>query len=103
IHYGHLRDLHSFPTRRSSDLASGKWMKKIRGVIHYFGRWANRVNGKLVRVPGDGWEAALKEYEAIATDLHAGRTPRVKGDELTRSEEHTSELQSRRDLVCRLL
>src|SRR6266496_5859020 len=27
----------------------------------------------------------------------------AEGDEVARSEEHTSELQSRRDLVCRLL
>src|SRR5438874_6752015 len=38
-----------------------------------------------------------------------GRRPQVRaatveaGHELGRSEEHTSELQSRRDLVCRLL
>src|SRR2546428_2133516 len=32
------------------------------------------------------------------------RTPQaLSGDELHRSEEHTSELQSRSDLVCRLL
>src|SRR5690349_23147611 len=30
-------------------------------------------------------------------------TPAVRADPATRSEEHTSELQSRRDLVCRLL
>src|SRR5438874_9646309 len=33
----------------------------------------------------------------------AGYVVRYLGDPLLRSEEHTSELQSRRDLVCRLL
>jgi integrase len=62
---------------------SGAWQKKIRGKIHYFGKWAKRVNGKLVRVEGDGWKEALEEYKAVADDLHAGRTPRVKSDGLT--------------------
>jgi integrase len=62
---------------------SGTWQKKIRGKIHYFGRWARRVNGKLVRIEGDGCKEALEEYKAVADDLHAGRTPRVKGDGLT--------------------
>src|SRR5438874_13666687 len=36
--------------------------------------------------------------------LHpAGRRPHERAGTLPRSEEHTSELQSRRDLVCRLL
>ena len=30
---------------------SGAWQKKIRGCIHYFGKWARRVNGRLERVP----------------------------------------------------
>jgi hypothetical protein len=63
--------------------ASGAWQKKIRGNIHYFGKWARRENGKLVRIEGDGWKEALKEYKAVADDLHAGRTPRVQGDGLT--------------------
>src|SRR5262245_44460523 len=62
--------------------ASGAWQKKIRGKIHYFGRWGRRVNGKLVRIEGDGWKEALELYRAQADDLHAGRTPRVKGDGL---------------------
>lgn len=63
--------------------ASGKWMKKIRGHIHYFGAWATRVDGNLQRAEGDGWEAALEEYNNVAADLHAGRTPRVNKDGLS--------------------
>ncbi len=63
--------------------ASGAWQKKIRGKTHYFGKWARRVNGKLERIPGDGWEDALKSYKSQADDLHAGRTPRTPGNGLT--------------------
>lgn len=63
---------------------SGKWQKKIRGKVYYFGNWARRVNGKLVRVEGDGWKDALDLYKAQADDLHAGRAPRSKtGDDYT--------------------
>jgi integrase len=58
-------------------------MKKIRGKIHYFGRWAKRVNGQLVPVEEYGWKDALEQYKVQADDLHAGRTPRVKADSLT--------------------
>lgn len=58
--------------------ASGKWMKKILGKIHYFGRWAKVENGDLVRVEGDGWKEALDLYKSQADDLHAGRTPRTQ-------------------------
>jgi integrase len=61
----------------------GAWQKKIRGRIHYFGRWGRVVNGKMERVPGDGWKEALEAYKAVADDLHAGRTPRVNRDGLT--------------------
>lgn len=62
---------------------SGKWQKKINGKIYYFGRWAKMVKGALTRLEGDGWKEALEAYKAQADDLHAGRTPRVKCDELT--------------------
>jgi len=63
--------------------ASGTWQKKIRGKIHYFGRWGRLVNGRMERVEGDGWKEALEQYKAQADDLHAGRTPRVTGEGLT--------------------
>src|SRR5438874_10028243 len=76
-------------------------------------------------VDGDQGEAPLAEARAEARDLRhaAAATTAAVGlqargavvrilplqevvvavDRLVRSEEHTSELQSRRDLVCRLL
>src|SRR5207248_7108466 len=68
--YGDLRDLHSFPTRRSSDLSTA----------------CSRSPCGTVRGAG---------CSAPATASGSSRS--------TRSEEHTSELQSSYDLVCRLL
>src|SRR5690349_22121486 len=39
----------------------------------------------------------------VASSRAAAPSPSVQAAALLRSEEHTSELQSRRDLVCRLL
>lgn len=30
---------------------SSAWQKTIRGKVHYFGRWARRVDGKLEQLP----------------------------------------------------
>src|SRR5437868_13231902 len=83
------RDLHSFPTRRSSDLA---WIDYLlqRQPAHQSHR---RVRGELppLRIRQEG-----ERSEVVHHVSGAG-----VGDR--RSEEHTSELQSRFDLVCRLL
>src|SRR5699024_12690520 len=77
-----LRDLHSFPTRRSSDLLSV--------VVDHLDRLQVGVHPEPAGEPG-----------GAAGGQHVVRP----GDVVTerRSEEHTSELQSRFDLVCRLL
>src|SRR5438105_9763333 len=73
-----------YPDFPLSPHASGAWQKKIRGKIHYFGRWGKVVNGKLEQLPGDEWwKPALELYQEQKDDLFAGRTPRVKGDGLT--------------------
>src|SRR2546428_4077010 len=51
---------------------------------------------------GFALEEAYAEVEAIDADL-GGLLPFAFHPEFGRSEEHTSELQSRSDLVCRLL
>src|SRR5437773_8796222 len=63
------RHLHSFPTRRSSDLTSSSTTARWR---HGCCRISKTVPSSSRAIP-------------------------------TRSEEHTSELQSHHDLVCRLL
>jgi integrase len=48
--------------------ASGRWAKKIRGKVHYFGYWNTEK--------GPDPESALAKYNAVKDDLHAGRKPR---------------------------
>src|SRR3712207_7812591 len=60
----------------------------------------SRRDGPKVRL-GDGWKGRL----AVASGGGVGREHEVSQNEgnAERSEEHTSELQSRQYLVCRLL
>src|SRR5699024_11348449 len=84
-----LPDRHPFPTRRSSDLGSQVDRDRF----------------------GDGLEVLLDESRAVRVEFVGHELPSpVVGEETgkerrtrLRSEEHTSELQSRFDLVCRLL
>src|SRR5688572_25181752 len=80
---GDHRNLHSFPTRRSSDLVAREQLDHVlAGQQREAGLVLNRTRRELlggVLVQGD-----------IQLVAH-------------RSEEHTSELQSQSNLVCRLL
>src|SRR5699024_11699531 len=93
FHSYHLhRYLHSFPTRRSSDLgieSRSSWTTTDSlafGMLRPFGNefGGGGILGFVPELPGP-----------------RGRRRTVSTG--SRSEEHTSELQSRFDLVCRLL
>src|SRR5690606_41993462 len=77
------RDLHSFPTRRSSDLSAALFLLAavyiaVRDIALVKGFWPDLFLLKF---------NVIIAWHALAL----------------RSEEHTSELQSRENLVCRLL
>src|SRR5699024_12083581 len=82
------RDLHSFPTRRSSDL-------------HLRDRAA--VRDLALDPLGDDLIVGQVALEVAVLGVGALVPAGLHGAEGGRSEEHTSELQSRFDLVCRLL
>src|SRR5690606_39435493 len=88
------RDRHSFPTRRSSDLvrtrvASSDWCA------------SRKVVSVTPTVPDERIHCANPSGPSSVSFCFdpAGGSP----SGTARSEEHTSELQSRENLVCRLL
>lgn len=66
--------------------ATGRWAKKIRGRVHYFGPW-------------DDPEGALQRYLDQQDDLHAGRKPRTRSDGLRIGELLNRFLTSKKRLV----
>src|SRR5206468_10574005 len=97
------RDLHSFPTRRSSDLGAALLMAPLLLflVLAYAWPFLGVVKWSFT-LPTPG----LGQYHALLTDQLVQsvfiRTLRIAAivTVVSRSEEHTSELQSRSDLVC---
>src|SRR5699024_12513999 len=80
-------ELPSFPTRRSSDLTGSTASRSPA-------RWRGRLSS---------WRSSSRSpcgSTATSASRPAGQKRRTTP---SRSEEHTSELQSRFDLVCRLL
>src|SRR5699024_12275281 len=91
-------DPRSFPTRRSSDLEDPiEYVHRHEGCI---------ITQRELGIDTDSWDAALKNTLRQAPDvilIGEVRTRETMEYAINRSEEHTSELQSRFDLVCRLL
>src|SRR5439155_26236054 len=80
-YYGDHRDLHSFPTRRLPIFAATTdkiTASAVVGKVNFSGRLLSKLHQER-------------------------RRPARLGGAPKRSEEHTSELQSRGHLVCRLL
>src|SRR5690606_40929187 len=89
------RDLHSFPTRRSSDLtiaSSSGWMPLFFSDEPHRTGWARPSS------------VARRSAPLIScTEISSSARYFSMRISSVRSEEHTSELQSRENLVCRLL
>src|SRR5690606_41581612 len=96
------RDLPSFPTRRSSDLGQSLAEDRVQGEI-YDTIVAERTKNPLqfIQKLSDAttYFGAVQAKAWGFIDVVIGNPVLRSG----RSEEHTSELQSRENLVCRLL
>src|SRR5690606_39798138 len=91
-------DLHSFPTRRSSDLDAVVKNNVFRHQ-NWMAIWRTGVGTSHHGTDFDGTNLTIENNTIY--------NPRVTAfmfhGSSSRSEEHTSELQSRENLVCRLL
>src|SRR5206468_4714471 len=101
--YHQCRYIHSFPTRRSSDLVDCSIVAIFR-ALHRNGitrkkktRFAEERDSPRVQEQ----RHAFCEEMATVPANHVVFIDET-GATTARSEEHTSELQSRSDLVCRL-
>jgi integrase len=65
---------------------AGYWCKKIRGKLHYFGKW-------------DDADGALKKYLREKDALHAGKEPRPDADALTVKDLANQFLNAKQALV----
>src|SRR5437867_9879187 len=93
----HTRDPHSFPTRRSSDLALGTRGERLM-EYHDKVLKCSECGAEFVFTAGEQMFFADKGFKNEPKRCKACKAKRAE-----RSEEHTSELQSPYDLVCRLL
>src|SRR5205823_13124582 len=102
-HYSHHPHLHSFPTRRSSDLlvtASRQQCLNCSSI----GR-ARTAPGNIGK-PQRNKRSSHSTYRKAActfSGVHSASNALTFRPSALRSEEHTSELQSLAYLVCRLL
>src|SRR5205085_11840057 len=91
----HPQNLHSFPTRRSSDLSVIPLPPQLEALSEQAGQAGLDdflLGGrKIIFYP------PLFDHVLVDVVNAVGRAP------VARSEEHTSELQSQSNLVCRLL
>src|SRR5690606_40035394 len=93
----------SFPTRRSSDLVSrilvlldGRSMlpRLVSRLIFFFFSWMG-IHERATSSNGKG-----TYFRASDSTADFSSSSGILGSSITRSEEHTSELQSREKLVC---
>src|SRR5207244_7960094 len=92
-----------FPTRRSSDRANRVAMG--RGLTAPRFRWVSFDDALLFPLSNEAAKRANVDYKgfyAPRSPEEFPSSPNKRVEDLDRSEEHTSELQSPDHLVCRL-
>src|SRR5690606_39393424 len=96
-------ELHSFPTRRSSDLHVAKYQEKYIEQYDSF-RFQVLIVDDIFGLNIKN-QALIAEYSKFKirefTSLERNELIRKWIEVKERSEEHTSELQSRENIVCR--
>src|SRR5206468_12515201 len=96
------RHLHSFPTRRSSDLATGcAAASRTRCPTRRSSLCTSPTSSTRTRPSPRSPRMRLEAPAVRIVDVETCDFGMMSAYD--RSEEHTSELQSRSDLVCRLL
>src|SRR5690606_40755123 len=101
--YGTDRYPHSFPTRRSSDLSR---KRTLSGTLYSASapRHHSLSSSPVTIAPSTGTTHAHTASPNTSSGTPTTATSSTAGCACSlRSEEHTSELQSRENLVCRLL
>src|SRR5690606_41076735 len=92
--------LHSFPTRRSSDLCGTTVLVPRKRSMRPSMPYASTPQPDCTAMyctPSTSNDVGTPVMPELVRNCHSNRPVRA------RSEEHTSELQSRENLVCRLL
>src|SRR5690606_42154621 len=102
-YYGVSRELPPFPTRRSSDLgtlqAAEQQLEAAERALHQARHELEQRSEEHHRLAIDVTEAKAERRRVVERVETEWKRP---FEDLVRSEEHTSELQSRENLVCRL-
>src|SRR5690606_40796455 len=101
--YRYTRSLHSFPTRRSSDLRKLLGFNdKITSIDTPIGYEENKSLLDTIADENSGNPAELLTDEDLRAHIEMLLDKLTENQQqVIRSEEHTSELQSRENLVCR--
>src|SRR5205814_8832667 len=101
--YAEHSDLHSFPTRRSSDLGQHASTKDLLSALKNGNEAVIRqlLNNGVDLESKKGIGRQLLKSAAWNGNEAVVRLLLERGTAIERSEEHTSELQSLRHLVCR--
>src|SRR5690606_41933071 len=100
---GDPRDPHSFPTRRSSDLLMSDIRRpELKAKAQAAFAEARAQMEEVARTfPDCATGTQQQVIECALAKSYAERPARDEVEAKARSEEHTSELQSRENLVCR--